>query len=550
MGTIGLPDTIPNKYTGPEVNLVPIRFFPHRPVTANKKFPVGQMVILSKNPTTGAEGELWYLSKFTSGNPIWLPLTSGGSGPTITLSDTANTLVYPTAGGNIQLEGTAGQIDITSVPGSNKLVFSLPGGGGPIDSFAVQAVTAPGVTPVVPTAGGLVTINGAVVANHSVPLETRSRAVNAFNLEVQYATTAAATDGTKSGVCHFDSARFTADAAGFIGLNGSGVGQTLTAQSGGALNPTAGNWNIYGLGEMTTSGATSTISILQPRAAKFIVDPTLNYGTHQTITAATAAASAGDIILIRQGTYDEDFVPKACTYVGMNNSNGGQVVIKGKVYDNGVAVSVKFNGITFLTDSDFSFQNTAASTFIAERCYFRGSNNTPLSVGGSGTFKFFDSNFDLETTGIGLYNTTGGTIFFERCVFGNSGNSTTVGTHSAGTVVCRYCVSEVQLATTSTAAVIIQNCQFGGIQTPYLDKTWLTTAGSGTSHVLQSILYSGTASTMSIGAGTTVYCANCTINSSNANVLTGGGTLYHGNIVFTGSSTTTNVTTETALTVF
>jgi hypothetical protein len=80
MGTIGIPSSIPNSYKGPPVNLVPIRSFPHQPTTIDKKFPVGQFVILGTNPTTGSEGELWYLSKFQSGLPVWEQVAIGAGG--------------------------------------------------------------------------------------------------------------------------------------------------------------------------------------------------------------------------------------------------------------------------------------------------------------------------------------------------------------------------------------------------------------------------------------------------------------------------------------
>lgn len=92
----------------------------------------------------------------------------------------------------------------------------LNGGGIAATAFDVQANTAPGTDPVVPSATGVVIVNGAAVANHSVVLESRSRAANAYNLEVQYAAAAAATDATKSGVAHFNSAQFSVDANGFV----------------------------------------------------------------------------------------------------------------------------------------------------------------------------------------------------------------------------------------------------------------------------------------------------------------------------------------------
>lgn len=122
---------------------------------------------------------------------------------------------------------------------SPNITVDLAGGSVGIDSIAVQATTAPGVSPVVPTAAGLITVNGAVVANHSVVLESRSRAANAYNLEVQYAASAAATDGTKSGVSHFNSSQFTVDASGFVSVTSGTFVTSITGGPGITITGTA-----------------------------------------------------------------------------------------------------------------------------------------------------------------------------------------------------------------------------------------------------------------------------------------------------------------------
>lgn len=252
MGTIGLPDTIPNKYTGPDVNLVPIRFFTHRPVTINKKFPVGQMTILSKAPSTGVEGELWYLSKFLAGNPIWLPLTSGTSGPTISLSDTAGTQVLPTALGNIQLEGTAG-ITVTADALNNKLVFALGGGSAAIDSIQVDAATGPGTNPVLPTAAGLLTITGGQIANAGLAnvIRSNSLAANTFTIEVQQSGSDSVSNSTKNGVCHFNSTHFSLGANAYVSSQVATTSQigivTLATQA-------QSEFNTYGTNQVLQSG--------------------------------------------------------------------------------------------------------------------------------------------------------------------------------------------------------------------------------------------------------------------------------------------------------
>lgn len=184
----------------------------------------------------------------------------------------------------------------------------LNGGGIAATSFDVQANTAPGTDPVVPSASGVVVVNGAAVANHSVVLETRSRAANAYNLEIQYATTSVATDATKSGVAHFDSAKFTVDSNGFVSASGTGLGQTITGNSGGALSPTSGNWNVFGLSGSKTSGSGSTLTVKSPPYADAGASATSALNTGEFVTGAytrTLPASAG--------LADGDLIEYVCT---------------------------------------------------------------------------------------------------------------------------------------------------------------------------------------------------------------------------------------------
>jgi hypothetical protein len=166
------------------------------------------------------------------------PVETTGSGNTVTIEVQTSQAIAASNASNIGLaafDSTAFSVD------ANGFV-TLNGGGGAITTFDVQAVTAPGTDPVVPSGGGVVTVNGAAVANHSVVLETRSRAANAFNLEVQYSAAAAATDATKSGVSHFNSTEFTVDANGFVSLAGGSLAiDSIGTQTGtNPIVPTAG----------------------------------------------------------------------------------------------------------------------------------------------------------------------------------------------------------------------------------------------------------------------------------------------------------------------
>lgn len=94
-----------------------------------------------------------------------------------------------------------------------------------INAIDVDAHTAPGTDPVVPTAG-LVTITGGQVASGVVGanvIRTDSLQASTFTIEIQRSTAVAATDSTKNGVSHFNSAEFTVDASGFVSLAGGGL---------------------------------------------------------------------------------------------------------------------------------------------------------------------------------------------------------------------------------------------------------------------------------------------------------------------------------------
>lgn len=115
-----------------------------------------------------------------------------------------------------------------------------------------------------PTGAGQVTITGGQVATGVIGanvIRTNSLAANTFTIQIQRSTAVAASDSTKNGVCHFDSAMFSVDANGFVtNTAAGGFVQTLTGNSGGAISPTLGNINTVGTGSITISGAGSTLT--------------------------------------------------------------------------------------------------------------------------------------------------------------------------------------------------------------------------------------------------------------------------------------------------
>lgn len=117
----------------------------------------------------------------------------------------------------------------------------LIGGGSPTVQIGVDANTAPGTNPVVPNGSGQIDILGVVVAAHSVPIETHSRAVNEFNIEPQITTTVTPTpvNSNDVGMACFNENHFTVDAtSGMVSLEGGNPGQLLSVQ----VFTTSGTW--------------------------------------------------------------------------------------------------------------------------------------------------------------------------------------------------------------------------------------------------------------------------------------------------------------------
>lgn len=261
IGQVGLPpiQVQPLGYAGSTLNYTPVVYASRAPTVNDVNYPTSCEWVDSTNQ------DIWLLHGFLSGSANWKIIGTGSSpgGTVVSLSDTANTQVSPDVTGNIQLTAGTG-VSIISTPASNLLTISLTGGGIAVDQIAVQAATAPGVTPVDPTGAGLLTINGAAVAAHSVPIETRSRALNALNVELQRSTASAVTDATAQGISSFNSAQFSADANGWISLvGGSGPAAqkfNVDANTGPGTDPVIpdGSGQVIVTGGQVAAGTVGT----------------------------------------------------------------------------------------------------------------------------------------------------------------------------------------------------------------------------------------------------------------------------------------------------
>lgn len=177
------------------------------------------------------------------------PITTPGAGSTLTIT--------------LQRSQAIAASDSTKVGLSNfdSNHFSVDGNG-----FVSLSSTGPGLT-ITGQSGGALSptasnwnIFGASTAAGTSPVVT-SGSGSTMTVNVQKSQAIASTTASKVGLAAFDSASFVVDANGFVTLAGSNFGQTITGNTGGALSPTAGNWNIVGGLGISTSGSVSTLTL-------------------------------------------------------------------------------------------------------------------------------------------------------------------------------------------------------------------------------------------------------------------------------------------------
>lgn len=218
---------------------------------------------------------------------------SGSSAPRPKVSATGQLPIGTGASPAIAVGNITSPLGTLTIGYSNpNITIDLKGGGVAIDQIQVQT----GLTPITPDGNGQIILSGGTVVAGTNPIRTDGTAAHTIVIETQISQALAATDATKIGLANFDSARFTCDANGFVSVNGSGIGETITGDSGGALSPTAGNWNILGRSGSKTSGSGSTLTVKSPPYADQGGSTTVTLNSGSFATAAitlTLPASAG-----------------------------------------------------------------------------------------------------------------------------------------------------------------------------------------------------------------------------------------------------------------
>lgn len=282
--------------------------------------------------------------------------------------------------------------------------------------------------------------------------------------------------------------------------------------------------------------------------AKFIVDASPANGTHSTIALAIASASSGDTIFIRPGTYTENITLKAGVNLSayLCDSITPNVTIAGTCTFT-TAGTVAITGIRLQTNASFAIAVTgsAASILNLANCFLNCTNSTGISFTSSSSsskINLLNCNGNVGALGISLYAMSGaGALFFDKCYFENSGVSITASTSSSGFVFWHYTYTELPITTSSTSIMTGSYSYFSTFSTNTLT---LTQGGNSTNLFRSCIFKSGSATSITISTGLNLQ--DCQFELSNADVISGVGTLTYSmltvnNTVAWGMSVTTKV---------
>ena len=277
-------------------------------------------------------------------------------------------------------------------------------------------------------------------------------------------------------------------------------------------------------------------------------------GDFKTIATALTAATSGTTIFIRPGTYTENITLKAGVNLTAYGGDGLTTTLASAGGTSNVTivgtVTVTYTGCASLcgiqlqtnSAAALASSGTANAELFITGCTINAANSTAITLNNANLFVTFTNCYFISSSTNLLFAVTAGPIDWEFCIFALSATASS-STVAASNMLFNGCDMEgLNITTSTTGTVTAVGCYW-----QYGANTLLTTAGTGTSTISNCLMLSTSASTISVGTGTTVDLYNSTISSSNTNAITGAGTIVYGGVVFSGTSSTINTTTQTPI---
>lgn len=337
---------MPTKYLGPQVFYAPTVTRTRQPLGTDyiqpetgKYYAISTIWQVGKNPTTGVEGEMWILTKIVSNVAYWELFTTAATGTVTALADSNMVEVGPNGDGLINVIGDTNSIITTAVDGilpntlrvkvkvGEKNASAVAGKAGVLSvnsaQFNIDTLTGwvslvggagPAVNQFTTTTGGPVSASaGNINLTGATTTYTDGSVANTVRTEVmgtnhalfvgrgasspaavlsvgtngQVLIAATGADPAFATLTSSDSSISFTVGPNTLSLQvagGTSVGKTITGDSGGALSPTAGNWNIVGgttaagTSPVVTAGSGSTLTVNVQRAQAISAGDTTKVG--------------------------------------------------------------------------------------------------------------------------------------------------------------------------------------------------------------------------------------------------------------------------------
>jgi hypothetical protein len=287
--------------------------------------------------------------------------------------------------------------------------------------------------------------------------------------------------------------------------------------------------------------------------SKLVVSADVTQGNFTTLTAATAAASSGDIIYIAEGVYTEDFTAKpGVLYCGLDSgtfitsigpsTSINPVTIKGKVTMSS-AGQYLFADLAIITNGDFCLVGSAAGQINVElsRCVVHAVDHAAISftsASASSTFYLAYCNVAVLADGNAFYSMTSpGDMVFSFCTSGQRVTST-YSSNSAGFVETFWSEILFPMQTTGTGFMSI-------FYTDYDANVGMNFTGTGGGGIAESSVGAQGGFTFNVGAGVTIKFYNSNSAAVVGTPFKGNGTVYYalctsvvGSLTFSGTLTT------------
>lgn len=325
--------------------------------------------------------------------------------------------------------------------------------------------------------------------------------------------------------------------------------------------PQSGRINVLGYNPSPTNTATNFVTAslnsngtntgnlqFEHRAwtTQYIVDSSTTVGTrgtYSTITSAITAASGagGGIVLIRAGTYTENFTMVAgvdvVSFLGAGYTP--EVTILGKItasYTGRATIS----GVRLKTNGDYalSITGTNATILTVANCFIEALDSTAIQMSNSNASSIVFLRYCVGSiTGAAqTYFTKSGAnseLNITHCILRNEGGSSVSSTVSDGTVDFSYTNIHVPVDTSSSGTLRSRHTHFRpGIKCGTI---------AGNTCIYENCTFrSLTATALTVTSTASLY--NCSILCTNSTIIDGAGNVTFGNVSFEGSGLITTTT--------